>query len=87
MSPMMRDIWKCSTENDSKKLVAYNMFKWKVGDGTLVKFWKDRWIGDCPLSSSFQRLFDLSVDKDIRLLDMVRKWKYYSGHFWRRDLR
>lgn len=38
MSNMMRDIWRCSSENNSKKLVTMNMFKWKVGDGTLVKF-------------------------------------------------
>lgn len=40
MSNMIRDIWRCSVENSSQKLVAMNMFKWKVSDGNLVKFWK-----------------------------------------------
>lgn len=40
MSNMIRDIWRCSVENSSQKLVAMNMFKWKVSDDTLVKFWK-----------------------------------------------
>lgn len=44
-------------------------------------------MGTGQLSSSFHRLFNLSVAKDILVIDMVQKWNNQSLGLWRRDLR
>jgi len=44
-----------------------NRFKWVVGNGREVFFWKDNWVGFSDLKSRFPRLFSLSVVKDAKL--------------------
>lgn len=78
LSPMMRNIWRCQSENKTKALVASNMFRWCIGNGKSVYFWRDIWKRDTPLCVSFQRLFNLVIDKDVLVLDMVKIWKENS---------
>ena len=40
-----------------------------VGNGRRVRFWRDRWCGDSPLSVSFPTLFDLAIDKEAWVVD------------------
>ncbi|KAH0981938.1 hypothetical protein GBA52_009115 [Prunus armeniaca] len=44
--------------------------KWRVGDGTRVKFWTDTWIGDVPL-----------VDTNFPLSDQLDKAETVSNYF------
>ena len=59
--------------NDSqfwRKLLSLREVSFKycmvvVGNGCKTSFWKNLWIGDCPLADKFPILFDLVLDKDI----------------------
>jgi len=42
-------------------------FKWEVGNGKEVFFWKDNWLGSEDLKSRFPRLFSLSMVEDAKL--------------------
>ncbi|KAE8701523.1 leghemoglobin C2-like [Hibiscus syriacus] len=37
--------------------------KIQIGNGESVSFWKDTWLGDCPLKILFPRIFALSTNK------------------------
>ncbi|RVX23652.1 Transposon TX1 uncharacterized 149 kDa protein [Vitis vinifera] len=47
-----------------------------VGKGSKIKFWKDRWCTDIPLSQSFNQLFVLAVHRDATIEEM---WDQDSG--------
>lgn len=87
MSLMFSDIWKCKSNDRMKNLITNNMFKWNIGDGPYVNFWKDIWYGDCSLSTSFWRLYTLTIRKDIGVAEMVSSWKEQPHFLWRRDPR
>ncbi|MCI77329.1 hypothetical protein A2U01_0098599, partial [Trifolium medium] len=36
----------------------------EVGDGKSTLFWRDPWVGGDSLYRSFDRLYDLSIDKE-----------------------
>ncbi|GKA94541.1 RNA-directed DNA polymerase, eukaryota, reverse transcriptase zinc-binding domain protein [Tanacetum coccineum] len=42
-----------------------------VGCGTLIRFWKDTWQGNCPLCLRFNKLFLLEQDKDCLVIDRI----------------
>jgi len=44
-----------------------------VGDGRDTLFWFDHWVGDSPLRFTFPRLFDLAVNKECKVVEMVRE--------------
>ncbi|CAL8152687.1 unnamed protein product [Prunus armeniaca] len=52
--------------------ILNNGMKWRVGDGTRVKFWTDTWIGDVPL-----------VDTNFPLSDQFDKTETVSNYFSR----
>ncbi|CAL2255615.1 unnamed protein product [Prunus armeniaca] len=52
--------------------ILNNDMKWRVGDGTRVKFWTDTWIGDVPL-----------VDTNFPLSDQFDKTETVSNYFSR----
>ncbi|GJV97932.1 hypothetical protein Tco_1549509 [Tanacetum coccineum] len=45
-------------------IVTNDTFKCKVGDGASVRFWKDTWLGDEPLSIRYNRLFRLGSNEE-----------------------
>lgn len=74
MSKMFGDIWNCQNEGVTSSWITNGMFKWKVGNGARVKFWKDVWHGNEELKIEFNRLFNLSLDKNISVAEMKDKW-------------
>lgn len=66
-----KDIWHCRSNDRVKNFIGNNMFKWSVGNGQLVNFWKDLWYGNCTLRISFRILYNLAIRKDINVADMV----------------
>lgn len=63
LSLIFRDIW--NRRNDPKAKLSNESFKWKVGDGSSVRFWKDWWYGNVTLRVKFPRLFGLAYAKNI----------------------
>ena len=47
-----------------------------VGKGSKIKFWKDSWCTDTPLSQCFNHLFVLAVHRDATIEEM---WDQHSG--------
>ncbi|GAU37197.1 hypothetical protein TSUD_30620 [Trifolium subterraneum] len=45
----------------------------KVGNGEGTLFWKDSWLEGGSLSTRFNRLFELALDKNIMVADMYRQ--------------
>ena len=41
-----------------------------VDNGRKVRFWRNRWCGDSPLSVSFPTLFALAIDKEAWVVDI-----------------
>ena len=48
----------------SSGIVPLNSIRFKVGDGSSIRFWKDTWLGDAPLYIRYNRLFHLDNNKD-----------------------
>jgi len=70
----------------------YKRIRWKLGNGGIIKFWKDCWMGDKPLKESFPRLYSISVSKDKVVSEMGEWISNENRHYlrwilsWRREL-
>ena len=53
-------------------------FKWKVGDGKDIYFWKDNWLNGEALKNAFPRLFSISSVKDAKLAELG----FWSNGVW-----
>jgi len=58
---------------------------WKVGEGDKIRFWEDTWAARSPLSSLYPRLFSLTLDQWLTVVE-VGVWEYVMW-FWRLRLR
>nr|GEU58469.1 WD40 repeat-containing protein [Tanacetum cinerariifolium] len=48
----------------SNGIVPLNSIRFKVGDGSSIRFWKDTWLGNDRLYIRYNRLFHLENNKD-----------------------
>ncbi|RVX04134.1 Dynamin-related protein 5A [Vitis vinifera] len=55
-------------ENMVRSFIEKMLLKMEC-NGWRVRFWRDRWCGDSPLSVSFPTLFDLAIDKEAWVVD------------------
>jgi len=44
-----------------------------VRDGWSINFWKDFWLGVIPLRIRFQGLFQVSIQKEAKVIDMIMR--------------
>ena len=61
--------WRMLVEKDG---LWYRVLKARYGDGRDTLFWHDIWVGEIPLKLKFPRLFDLALNKESLVVDMVR---------------
>jgi hypothetical protein len=60
----------------------------KVGDGSNIRFWTDSWLGTpASLQNLFPRLFNLSLQQSVSLIDVYSLDDYSISLTWRRNLR
>nr|GEV36721.1 hypothetical protein [Tanacetum cinerariifolium] len=57
--------------HSSDMLLLVGSLRFTVGCGTLVCFWKDKWLGDSPLFLRFNRLCRLEQNKDCLIIDRI----------------
>ncbi|GKV05161.1 hypothetical protein SLEP1_g17203 [Rubroshorea leprosula] len=84
--------WRNLWELDSAKGVKEGWFKEgvvkKIGEGKDMLFWHEKWVGDRSLKEKFNRLFNLSSEKDTCIADMGQwnngEWTWTWR--WRRNL-
>ncbi|GKD25743.1 hypothetical protein Tco_1231957 [Tanacetum coccineum] len=55
----------------SSGLLPAGSLRFIVGCGTLVRFWKDTWLGDSPLYLRFNKLYRLEQNKDCLISDRI----------------
>ncbi|GJW51508.1 RNA-directed DNA polymerase, eukaryota, reverse transcriptase zinc-binding domain protein [Tanacetum coccineum] len=55
----------------SKGIILNNSFRFNAGCGTRIRFWKDIWVGEAPLSIRYNRLYRLDLDKDCLIIDRI----------------
>jgi len=53
-------------------------FKWKVGDGKDISFWKDSWLNGVALKSVFSRLYSICSAKDAKVAEL----EFWSNGVW-----
>ena len=54
--------WKAILKNKGIVEVSTD---WQVGNGHSIRFWLDRWIGNCALHNVYPNLFNIAYDKEI----------------------
>nr|GEZ10773.1 RNA-directed DNA polymerase, eukaryota [Tanacetum cinerariifolium] len=64
----------------SSGIVSLNSIRFKVGDSSSIRFWKDTWLGNYPLYIRYNKLFHLENDKDCfisqRILNGSWEWDW-----------
>ena len=40
-------------------------YKWKIGNGKMIDFWHDWWVGHCSLKTQFWDLYDICLQQKI----------------------
>nr|GEW28430.1 RNA-directed DNA polymerase, eukaryota, reverse transcriptase zinc-binding domain protein [Tanacetum cinerariifolium] len=55
----------------SNGCIPLNTFRFSVGDGSLIRFWKDIWLGDQPLCARYNRLFHLEKNRSCLIRDRI----------------
>nr|GEX62272.1 protein ALP1-like isoform X1 [Tanacetum cinerariifolium] len=67
----------------SSGILANSTLKCKVGDGASVRFWKDTWLGDEPLSIRYNRFFRLDSNEEC----LIKERLVNDGIDWIDDIR
>ena len=49
----------------SSVIIPLNSIRFKVGDGSSIRFWKDTWLGDDPLYIRYNGYFTLITTKIV----------------------
>ncbi|GJZ09579.1 RNA-directed DNA polymerase, eukaryota, reverse transcriptase zinc-binding domain protein [Tanacetum coccineum] len=65
------DIIKEVTALSRKGINFLSFIKKKVGNGEHTCFWEDAWLDDCPLKSSFPRLYALENVKQVSVASKI----------------
>jgi len=66
--------------------------RWKIGNGSRIKFWEDWWVGEQTLKEKFPRLYGVSVLKDKMVSEFCLRNDFGNPHVfiwripWRRGL-
>ncbi|GKV19346.1 hypothetical protein SLEP1_g29624 [Rubroshorea leprosula] len=82
VSKIWGDILSIGGKSNSLKSMLVKGFKWEVGDGSRVGFWRQNWVGNNSLRDSFPRLFQLATNKE----GMVQEYGTWEGNSWRWEI-
>lgn len=65
-------------------------FQWTLGKRDNIKFWEDNWSQAGLMSGKFERLYNLSTNKNISISEIRLSWEIIKENHrvhWRRGLR
>ncbi|GKV48490.1 hypothetical protein SLEP1_g55300 [Rubroshorea leprosula] len=79
VSKIWGDILSIGGKSNTLKNMLVKGFKWEVGDGSRVGFWRQIWVGNNSLRDSFPRLFQLASNKEC----MVQEYGCWEGDSWK----
>lgn len=87
-SRWVRDLFSLESSRGNLGLWFSEAMGRKLGGGSHVRFWHDKWVGTTRLKDLFPRLFQLFVCKDGMVVD-TGEWRGESWSWkwsWRRSL-
>jgi hypothetical protein len=74
------------SSNESIVIPFQSNVRFKVGDGRNIRFWTDSWLGSAtPLQLLFPRLYNLSLQQLISLVDVYSLTNSLFNLSWRRS--
>ncbi|GKV33229.1 hypothetical protein SLEP1_g41758 [Rubroshorea leprosula] len=79
MSRIWRDVISVGGNSIKLQDMLGKGFRWMVGDGRQVGFWREIWVGDISLKELCPRLFELAMNKD----GMVSEMGLWERGLWR----
>ncbi|GKV34368.1 hypothetical protein SLEP1_g42745 [Rubroshorea leprosula] len=82
VSKIWGDILRIGGKSNRLKTMLVKGFKWEVGDGSRVGFWRQIWAGNNALRDSFPRLFQLATNKE----GMVQEYGFWEGDSWKWEI-
>ncbi|GKV50356.1 hypothetical protein SLEP1_g57064 [Rubroshorea leprosula] len=68
-STLWRNIVALGDERGRGARMYREGFRWKLGMGDKINFWKDKWIGIETLRDSFPRLFNLASNRNAKIME------------------
>jgi len=86
ISPWWKDLKSIFHQQHHSSLI--NNLRWKVGNGTKIKFWKDKWRGDdLTLKDKYPVLYQVSQQQDLTISlmghNVDNRWDWEIQ--WRRN--
>ncbi|GKV44390.1 hypothetical protein SLEP1_g51580 [Rubroshorea leprosula] len=86
VSKLWKDIISIGGKSIRLRNMLGNGFRWEVGCGSRVGFWREKWVGDKSLRDLCPRLYALAVNKEGSVSDMGQwegdRWQW--NMVWRR---
>lgn len=89
-SPLLKGILDCRLYPNFLRLLNKSQWRWKVGNGCDIAFWKDIWLREVPLMESFSRLFSLARNQNSSVACMIKNFGpqvHDRASVWKRALR
>ncbi|GKV35303.1 hypothetical protein SLEP1_g43600 [Rubroshorea leprosula] len=87
VSKIWSDVVKIGGMAVGLRNLLVNGFRWEVGDGKRVGFWREIWVGDKSLRDLFPRLYELVVKEEGLVSEMgdweEDRWRWNME--WRRE--
>ena len=69
VGPYGVSLWKYISRGRTS-LACYIVYE--IGDGSRVKFWRDRWCGETPLAASYPELYRFCRDKEASAAELMK---------------
>ncbi|GKV36371.1 hypothetical protein SLEP1_g44512 [Rubroshorea leprosula] len=86
VSKLWKDIISIGGRSVRLRNMLGNGFRWKVGCGSRLGFWREKWVGDKSLRDLCPRLYALTANKEGLVSDMGKwdgdRWQWNMA--WRR---
>jgi hypothetical protein len=70
----MSTFWK---EVNKEKDIFITSISNRLENGSKTLFWKDRWLNDCSLNTQYPFLFEISMDPNITVAQVIGYNRYY----------
>ncbi|GLT77858.1 hypothetical protein SLA2020_494130 [Shorea laevis] len=79
VSKIWGDIISIRGKSEELRNMLVKGFRWEVGNGCRVGFWRDIWVGDKSLRDLFPRLFQLAISKE----GSIKENGTWEGECWK----
>ena len=74
-------VWLCAKRvmEEIESMTSDRVEWWKIGDGTQVKFWQDRWCLESSLAVCYPKLFRICHNWEVSVADLMQLMGFLIG--------